>query len=358
MSRLVTLLALLGAVPQISLGPDARVVLAWGPAVVAAQSNATLKRAVDAGAALEYPTALRLAKAAIAERLTVADLRIAYQLLGTTYAAVDSGAQAQDAFGQLILLDPEFEFDAATVSPKIITQYALALAQVLVIRHLVPDSATTTFVAGRTVMSFRFVLTQRARIVTRITGPAGSAVLDSSVADPGVVRVNWNGLLAGRVAPTQGRYRLQVQATSTGDQFAAELPLAIRVAPVDTAPHLAHLEGYDTLPTMVVPSRSFRSVGTAALLTGVIGGGALALENSSLGHVSGREVTIGASATMLLGLVAAFGHPVAEPSAANIRYNQLIRDQLARTNQQIADANRVRQQEVQLTVVANPPPVP
>lgn len=342
-------------------GPVRAAVLALclgGASALSAQSNATLKRAADAGAALEYPTAIRLAKAAIAERLTAADLRIAYQLLGTTYAAIDSGAQAQDAFGQLILLDPEFEFDAATVSPKITAQYALAMAQVLVVRHLATDSATTMFVAGRTVMTFRFVLTQRARIVTRIVGPAGTAVLDSSVADPGVVRVNWNGLLAGRVAPTAGRYRLTVQATSTGDQFAAELPLAVGVAPVDTTPHLAHLEGYDSLPTMVVPPRSFRSLGVTALLTGVIGGGALALENGALGRASGRELTIGASATMVLGIIAGFGHPVAVPSEANIRYNQLIRDQLARTNQQIADANRQRQQEVQLTVVANPPTAP
>ena len=321
-----------------------------GAAPLAAQSNATLKRAIDAGAGLEYPTALRLGRAAIVERLTVPDLKLAYQLLGTTYAAMDSGAQAQDAFRQLILLDPEFDFDASNVSPKITAQYGLALAQVLVIRHLGTDSASTSFVAGRSLMSFRFVLTQRARIVTRLVGPAGAAVLDSSVADPGTVRVNWNGLLAGGVAPTAGRYRLTVEASSTGNQFSAALPVDIAVAPVDTLSHLLRLEGYDTLPVMVTPGRSFRPLGVAALITGVMAGTSLAAENGGLGHVSRREVTIGASATMLVGLIASFGHPVQVPSQANIRYNQLIQDQLARTNRQIAATNALRRQEVELTV--------
>lgn len=315
-----------------------------------AQSNATLKRAVDAGAALEYPNALRFTRAAIGERLTVPDLRIAYQLLGTTYAAMDSGVQAQDAFRQLILLDPEFDFDATATSPKITAQFGLALAQVLVVRHLATDSVRTAFVAGRSQMSFRFVLTQRSRIVARLTGPGGSVTVDSSVSDPGTIRVLWNGLLAGGMAPASGRYRFTVQATSLGDQYAAEFPIQIDVAPVDTAPHLLSLAGYDTLPTMVMPPRSFKPLGVAALLTGVLGGGALALENSRMGSTRHREFAIGAGATLLVGLVSSFGHPVLEPSEANIRYNTLIRDQLARTNQQIAAANQMRRREVELTV--------
>lgn len=327
-------------------------------APLGAQSNATLKRALDAGASLEYSTALRLARGAIQERLTAPDLRLAYQLLGTTYAAMDSGTQAQGAFRQLILLDPEFEFDASNISPKITAQYGLALAQLLVVRHLGTDSASTSFVAGRSLMSFRFVLSQRARVVTRLVGTDGTALLDSSVADPGTVRVTWNGLLAGGVAPTAGRYRMTVQATSTGDRFSAELPFVIAVTPVDTAPHLIHLEGYDPLPEMVTPPRSFRPLGIAALLTGLVAGGSLAAENGAIGHVARREVVIGASATLLVGLVASFGHPVQVPSTANIRYNQLIRDQLTRQNQQISAANLVRRQEVELTVTRAPAVAP
>lgn len=321
-------------------------------APAAAQSNATLKRAMAASDTLDYPTALRLARLAIGERLTATDLRVAYRLLGTTYAAMDSSSQAQDAFSQLILLDPEFDFNAAQVSPKITAQYAIAMAQVLVVRHLAPDSATVSFVAGRSQMTLRFTLTQHARVVTRIVGPTGSATLDSSVADPGTIRVVWNGLLAGGAAPVAGRYRMTVEAASTGNQFSAELPLNVAVAAVDTQPHLLHLEGYDTLPEMVVPSRSFRPLGTAALVTGLIAGSALALENGDIGGTSRRQVTIGAGAAMLIGLVASFGQPVPQPAEANIRYNRLIRDQLARQNQQIAQSNRLRQQEVQLTVTA------
>lgn len=332
--------------------------LAVAAAPLGAQANATLKRAIDAGNALEYPSALRLARAAIAERLTAPDLALAYQLLGTTYAAMDSGAQAQDAFRQLVLLAPEFDFDASNVSPKITAQYGLALAQVLVIRHLGMDSTSATFVAGRSLMVFRFVLTQRARILARLVGPGGSVTLDSSVVDPGTVRLTWNGLLADRVAPRAGRYRLTLHATSTGNDFAAELPLAIQVAPVDTAPHLLHLEGYDSLPEMVTPARNFRPLGVAALVGGIVAAGTLATDNGTIGSAPRRELTIGVGGTLLAGLVASFGHPVKVPSEANIRYNHLITDQLARQNQQIAAANVLRRQEVQLTVAPAPPGAP
>lgn len=315
------------------------------------QANATLKRAVDAGDALDYATALRLARGAITERLTAPDLTIAYRLLGTTYAAMDSSVQAQDAFSQLILLDPEFEFDAARISPKITGQFALALAEVLVVRHLATDSAS--FVAGRAQAFFRFAVTQRARVVSRISGPGGSITLDSAVIDPGTVRVGWSGLLAGGAAPSGGVYRLAVEARSSGSVFRAELPFTVQVSAVDTLDHLARLEGYDTLPEMVLPARSFRPLGVATLVTGLVVGGSLALENGALGGgLSRRAVTIGGSAAMLAGLFASFGRPVAIPSEANIRYNRLIGDLLARQNEQIAQANQLRRQQVQLTVHA------
>lgn len=151
---------------------------------------------------------------------------------------------------------------------------------------------------------------------------------------------------------------MTVQATSTGYDFAAEMPLEIAVAPVDTAPHLGHLEGYDTLPRMVMPARSFRPLGIATLLTGIVAGGSFAAENGALGQTSRRELTIGAGAALLVGLIASFGHPVLVPSEANIRYNQLIQDQLARQNQQIAAGNRLRRQEVELTVSPAPAVTP
>ncbi|MFI5234970.1 MAG: hypothetical protein ACHQXA_04610 [Gemmatimonadales bacterium] len=323
---------------------------------IRAQANATLKRAVDAGDGLEYATALRLARAAIGERLTPPDLKIAYRLLGTTYAAMDSSAEAQDAFSQLILLDPEFDFDAARVSPKITGQYALALAEVLVVRHLAVDSAA--FIAGRAETFLRFTLTQRARVVARIEGPAGAVTIDSSVVDPGTVRMGWNGLLAGGGAPAAGAYRFVVEARSTGTQFSAQLSLTIATGAVDTVAHLARLEGYDPLPETVLPPRSFRPLGVAALLTGLVAGGSLALENSDLGGgVSRRALTIGGLTAMLAGLFASFDRPVAVPSEANIRYNQLIRDLLTRQNEQIAQGNRLRQQQVELTITSAPPPV-
>ena len=325
-------------------------------APLAGQADATLKRAVDAASGLDYPTAIRLARQALDDHLTAADQKVAFRLLGTSYAAMDSGAEAQEAFGQLIVIDPDFDFDAASVSPKITGQYALALAEVLVVRHLSADSVR--FVAGREQMNLRYTLTQRARVVVRIEGPDGAVRLDSSLVDPGTVRVAWNGLLADGRPPSGGTYRLVVEARSAGDQFAADLPLRIVAGTVDTLPALTHLPGYDTLPTTVVPPRSFKPLGIASLLTGLVAGSALALENGDLSGGSRREVTLGGGAALALGLVASLSRPAPVPSEPNIRYNTLVHDQLARQNQQIAQANVLRRQQVELDVSPAPRAAP
>ena len=104
----------------------------------------------------------------------------------------------------------------------------------------------------------------------------------------------------------------------------------------------------------VTPARNFRPLGIAAIVSGLIAAGTINTDNGAIGTVSRRELKIGASATLLVGLVASFGRPVQVPSDANIRYNHLIADQLVRQNQQIAAANILRRQEVQLTVAPAP----
>jgi hypothetical protein len=43
--------------------------------------------------------------------------------------------------------------------------------------------------------------------------------------------------------------------------------------------------------------------------------------------------------------------PAPRPAEANILYNRLLRDQIARRNQDIANENLARRQQVQLTMV-------
>ena len=113
---------------------------------VAAQGSATLRRAGQAYGNLAYSEAVTLARQASRERLSSDDQAQAYELLGFAYASLDSTRLATEAFKQTLLLNPDRALDAAKVSPKITSAFALALAQVLVLRDLRIDS--TEFVAG------------------------------------------------------------------------------------------------------------------------------------------------------------------------------------------------------------------
>jgi hypothetical protein len=316
-------------------------------APLAAQQSLTLRRASAAVDNLDYRGAILLARQALTERLSTPDLVRAYDILGTTYAAMDSARQATDAFQQLILLDPDHEYDPQRVSPKITTLYALALGQVLVIRHLGAD--TVTFVAGRGALPIRYVLTRTARVRTRIVGPGGTVTVDSSLVE-GQIRVQWNGLLAGGVAPMSGGYRVLVEAEAGRDRYAAALPLAITAGSVDTLGHLSALPGYDFLPEQTVPPRSWKPLGLSVLLGGVVVGGSFALEHSGLGTGSRREALVIGGGTLLAGLLASVRRPDPVPAEANIRYNQLVREQLTRTNAEISRDNAARRQQVQLRV--------
>src|SRR5581483_5079415 len=120
---------------------------------------------------LEYRQALGLARAALRERLTGLERARAYELLGFSYAAMDSILRAVDAFKQLVLLDPERELDPNRVSPKAYSAFDVALRQVLLVRGLRVDSAS--FVGGQGAVPIRFTVTQPARVVVRAVSPAG-----------------------------------------------------------------------------------------------------------------------------------------------------------------------------------------
>ncbi len=51
-----------------------------------------------------------------------------------------------------------------------------------------------------------------------------------------------------------------------------------------------------------------------------------------------------------------FRKPARRPAEGNILYNRLLREQIARRNQEIAKENVTRRQQVQLTIVPLPPP--
>ena len=333
------------------------------PAVAGAQAvqNATLRRAQQAYDNLEYRQVVSLAQAALRERLTGPERARAYELLGFTYGALDSILKAVDAFKQVVLIDPERQLDPNRVSPKAYSAFDVALRQVLLVRQLRVDS--TSFVGGRGAVPIRFTVTQPARVVTRAIGGAGGAggagagsyVIDSGAWN-GQVNLSWPARLANGDPVPAGNYTVVVEARLGQNTFSAAQPIRVSHGSVDTLQSLTSLPGYQYLPETEVPPQSWRPLGLAFLYTGGALIGTLGLESSSLGSGSKRELAVVGGAALVTGFVMTLRKPVPRPAAANILYNRLLRDQIARRNQDIAKENVARRQQVQLTLVPLPKP--
>ncbi|HYF40161.1 MAG TPA: hypothetical protein VD930_10750 [Gemmatimonadales bacterium] len=315
---------------------------------LAAQNNPTLRRASAAYNNLAYAEAISLVQKASQERLDPDDQARGYELLGFSYASLDSTRKATEAFKQALLLNPDRSLDAGRISPKITSAFALALAQVLVLREVRMDSAE--FIAGLGAVPIRFNVTRTARLRTRLVGPGGEITVDSALGE-GTVQLRWNGLLSKGQPPVAGNYRLIVEAQAGRDSYAASVTVRIIPGTVDTLQHLTSLPGYDLLPETVVPPRSWKPVGLALMATSVALGGSLALENSKLGGGGRREILAVGTGAALVGLLATMKKPAAVPARANILYNSLVREQLARRNAEIAAENQVRRRQVKLAII-------
>ncbi len=321
------------------------------PAAAGAQTgqNATLRRAQQAYDNLEYRQVVSLAQAALRERLTGPERARAYELLGFTYGALDSILRAVDAFKQVVLIDPERQLDPNRVSPKAYSAFDVALRQVLLVRQLRIDS--TSFVGGRGAVPIRFTVTQPARVVTRAIGTGGGSYVIDSGAWNGQVNLSWPARLANGDPVPAGNYTVVVEARLGQNAFSASQPIRVSHGSVDTLPSLTSLPGYQYLPETEVPPQSWRPLGLAFLYTGGALVGTLGLESSSLGSSSKRELAVVGGAALLTGFVMTLRKPAPRPAAANILYNRLLRDQIARRNQDIAKENVARRQQVQLTLV-------
>jgi len=320
-----------------------------GAAGAQAVQNATLRRAQQAYDNLEYRQVVSLAQAALRERLTGAERARAYELLGFTYGALDSILRAVDAFKQVVLIDPERQLDPNRVSPKAYSAFDVALRQVLLVRQLRIDS--TSFVGGRGAVPIRFSVTQPARVVTRAIGTGGGSYVIDSGAWNGQVNLSWPARLANGDPVPAGNYTVVVEARLGQNAFSASQPIRLSHGSVDTLPSLTSLPGYQYLPETEVPPQSWRPLGLAFLYTGGALVGTLGLESASLGSSSKRELAVVGGAALVTGFVMTLRKPAPRPAAANILYNRLLRDQIARRNQDIAKENVARRQQVQLTLV-------
>src|SRR5882672_8010560 len=307
------------------------------PAALGAQAvqNATLKRAQAAYDNLDYRQALTLAHTAQRERLNGFDKARMFELLAFTYGAMDSILQSMAAFKELINLEPERELDPNRTSPKVLSAFSVALTQVLVVRQLKVDSVD--FVGGQGDVGIRYVVTQPARVVTRITGGAASIKIDSSVAN-------------GHPVPT-GTYTVVVEATIGQNSFSASQPIRVTQGAVDTLPLLLSLPGYEYLPETEIPPKSWKPMGLALVYSGIALAGTSALSSGDLGSASFREAGVIGGGLMAAGFVVMLRKPAPQPARGNILYNRLLREQLARRNAEIAQDNVRRRQQVALRVV-------
>lgn len=332
MRSCVLILLLAGALPPAALG----------------QQHPTVREALRAYQALEFGRAIGAARSALRARLSREDRITTYEVLAFSHGALDSTRQAVEAFRELIFLDPNREPDVQRVSPRITSLYASALGQVLVVRRVRADSAS--FIAGRGSVPIRFEVSRPSRVITRVIGQGIDATIDSQlVAGSGAVR--WEGLTRSADPVPPGPYQIVVTAVEGRNEFGTRLPVTVLHGGVDTLAHLTSLPGYTEQPEYEVPPRNWRPLGITVLYAGLVSGAALALENTGLDVGSRREVAGVGALALLSGFVMSVRRPDPRPVQANILYNQLLREQLAQRNAEIARENTERRRQVMLTVV-------
>jgi hypothetical protein len=315
--------------------------------VAHSQDNATLRQAQQAYDALDFSNAVTLARQALQQRLGRDDQIIAHELLGFAYGALDSTRQAVDHFRQLIFIDPDREPDVNMVSPRITSLYASALGQVLVVRRLRVDS--TSFVAGQGNLDIQFQLSRPARAIGRVVGSGYDAVIDTQLV-AGTGRFEWRAETdAGEPVPA-GDYQVIITAVEADNEFSVPTDVRVTHAPVDTADMLTSLPGYSYLPESEIPPRDWKPLGISVLYAGLASGAAIALESNALGE-SEREVLGVSVLAVVTGFIMSVKKPDPRPVQANIRYNELLRENLAQRNEEIARDNAGRRRQTRLTIV-------
>ncbi len=324
------------------------VMLVMLPLKAAAQENAALVRARQAYENLDYQAAIQLAQRALGQQLAVHELVETYEMLGSMYAALGSQEEAVESFRNLIMLDPDREPDQQRVSPSIIQMYATALGQVLVVRKVGVDSVS--FVQGNGRVPLRFDVSQPAAVRVRAVGNGLDLLIDSLSA-AGPAGVFWSPVLEDGTPVPPGRYQLVVEAFARPEQYASQVVVEVRHGTVDTLEHIASLPGYDFQDEIEFPSRNWRPLGLAALYTAVASAASLALENSGLGSPPREEIASVGAAVLVTGFIMSIKKPDARAVPANIRYNELLREQIAQRNADIARQNAIRRRQVELTVV-------
>jgi hypothetical protein len=324
---------------------------AW-TAEAAAQENPAVDALRRAYADFQLDSVVRQARRLLdAGQLSRIEMAQVWELSAFAYAAMDSSTRAVESFRELIRLDPEREPDVRRVAPRITSLYASALGQVLVIRHLRAD--TVSFIAGTGALTLQFQVSRSARITARVVGPGLDVVLDSASTASGD-RVVWQGMAGNGEPVANGRYQIVIAASAGRDAFEIAQAVDVARAVVDTLPHVTQLEQYQLRPEMVPPPRSFRPLVLTGLFFGVTVGVSSVLQNPTLGGASGPGLVAVGAASLLAGGALSLRQPEPVRVETNVLYNQLVRNEIARRNDDISRQNADRQGQTLLTMTPVP----
>ena len=327
-------------------------VLACGASLGAQQiQNPTVLQANRAYDIPDFRQVIGLARTALSERLSAAERARAYELLGFSFSATSQPDSAIAAFSEMIALAPDYDFDPKAVSPRVLGYFNAALGRVLVIRHLSVDSARFVSGAAGSGVPIRFTVTSPARVTARAEGSSGSVLIDSGIV-VGTLTLKWGATLASGDPVPAADWTIVVTAAGPGQStYSVSQRVRLTVGTVDTQPHLVSLPGYSELSETEPTPRSDRPLVNTMLYVGAIGAVALAFSDKSLGPAPRRELSIAGAAALLAGLAGSLKRPPPHPVFANIQFNKLLRDQLARRNADIAAQNVVLRRQVQIDVV-------
>src|SRR2546428_4993631 len=254
---------------------------------------------------------------------------------------MDSSLKAVDAFKRGIGVEPNRPLAPTKISPRTRSGFLLALGQVLVVGQLKVDSVR--FVGGQAGagVPIRFTITSPARVRVRALSGATSLLIDSS-AVTGTVSLRWPAVLRSGEPVPQGTWQIVVEAAAGQNSFSASQGVRVGYGSVDTAAHVTSLPGYQELSETEIPPQSWRPLGLAFLYTGGALVGTLGLEGGAVGTASRREIGVVGAAAVLAGVVMTLRKPAPRPAEANILYNRLLREQIARRNADIAKENVTR----------------
>ncbi len=309
--------------------------------------SATLSQAQSAFEELDFPRALTLARQAMNEDLTEDALAVAFEIIGYSLGGLDSTDQAVQALQQLIVLDPERELDDAAFPERLVNLYTRAFGQVLVVRHVLIDSAS--FIVGDGRLTLHYEVSRPARARVRVIGNGLNVMIDSQLVDPGNRRLDWDAVIDDLPLPAGG-YQVIVEVQDQRSQYAAVGQIQVGHSVVDTVAHVDRIDGFDFVSESRMPPRDWRPLGVSALLTGLGAGAALALSDSDLSG-SRRELIAVSVSALGVGLALSLRKPEPQPIPEAIQLNALIRQQIAAENQRIAAQNDEIRRRVRLSVV-------